>query len=273
MSARAIHDMSGRRGRPLVKVNCAALPETLIESELFGHEKGAFTGATLRRAGRFELADHGTIFLDEIGELPLPLQAKLLRVLQEGEFERLGGTRTEKVDVRVIAATNRDVFKMVQDGTFREDLYYRVSVFPLVLPPLRERKGDLPLLVKSFVERFARRMGRSIERVPAEVMARLEQYSWPGNVRELQNVIERAVILSPGPELFLEDRLTPSRPPPPTSALFTLEEVERRHILRVLDDVNWKITGKGGAAERLDMNPSTLRSRMAKLRIHRPESA
>ena len=272
--ARAVHDRSTRRDRPLVKVSCAALPEHLIESELFGHEKGAFTGATARRNGRFELADKGTIFLDEIGDLPLALQAKLLRVLQEGEFERLGSSRTQKVDVRVIAATNRDLAKGIEKGTFREDLYYRLNVFPITLPPLRDRVGDVPLLAQSFVETFSAKLGRPIDTIPAEVMDALERYAWPGNIRELQNIIERAVILSDGATLRLDDTLeTAHRPVESTGRATTLEDAERDHILKALEATNWKVRGTHGTAELLDINPSTLRSRMQKLGIERPEYA
>ena len=272
--ARAVHDRSTRRDRPLVKVSCAALPEHLIESELFGHEKGAFTGATARRIGRFELADKGTIFLDEIGDLPLALQAKLLRVLQEGEFERLGSSRTQKVDVRVIAATNRDLAKGIEKGTFREDLYYRLNVFPITLPPLRDRVGDVPLLAQRFVETFSAKLGRPIDTIPAEVMDALERYAWPGNIRELQNIIERAVILSDGATLRLDDTLeTAHRPVESTGRATTLEDAERDHILKALEATNWKVRGTHGTAELLDINPSTLRSRMQKLGIERPEYA
>jgi len=277
--ARAVHAASPRRERPLVKVNCAALPETLIESELFGHEKGAFTGATARRAGRFELADGGTIFLDEIGDLPLALQAKLLRVLQEGELERLGSPETRRVDVRVIAATNRDLAKRAAEGTFREDLYYRLNVVPLTLPPLRERAGDVRLLVEHVLARAAVRFGRPVPAVPEAVMAAFEAYAWPGNVRELANVVERAVILSDGPNLRLDEPLGAARPPTAAEATtgaaagVTMEEVERAHILHVLGTTGWRVRGDGGAAEVLGLNPSTLRSRMKKLGIERPQAS
>jgi transcriptional regulator with GAF, ATPase, and Fis domain len=264
--AHAIHDRSPRRDRPLVKVNCAALPPTLIESELFGHEKGAFTGATSARLGRFELADGGTLFLDEIGELPLDLQPKLLRVLQEGEFERVGGTRTHKVDVRVVAATNRDLIHAIGKGRFRDDLYYRVAAFPVHVPPLRERREDIPLLVWSIIERRQVTLGRRIDTVPKRVMDRLMHYGWPGNVRELQNVIERALILSPGPTLQLEE--LPGAPTPPTPD--RLDEIEREHILRILERCDWRINGEGNAAAVLGLEPSTLRSRMQKLGLRRP---
>jgi formate hydrogenlyase transcriptional activator len=290
--ARAVHSASARRERPLIKVNCAALPTGLIESELFGHERGAFTGATERRIGRFELANGGTIFLDEIGEMPLETQAKLLRVLQEHEFERLGGRQTLHADVRVIAATNRDLGRAIADGTFRSDLYYRLNVFPVHVPPLRERREDIPLLVHYFVARYAAKIGRRITRVPADAMARLTSYPWPGNVRELENVIERAVILSPGPDLQVAAEallaaapLPPAAPNPPAppaetsapgapvpagdGASFSLQETERRHILAVLKRTNWRIDGVSGAARLLEMNPSTLRSRIKKLGIRR----
>jgi len=264
--AHAIHDRSPRRGRALVKVNCAALPPTLIESELFGHEKGAFTGATATRPGRFELADGGTLFLDEIAELPLDLQPKLLRVLQEGEFQRLGGTRTHKVDVRVVAATNRDLVRAMSEGRFRDDLYYRVATFPIHVPPLRDRREDIPLLVWSIIERRQAALGHRIDTVPRRVMDALMHYGWPGNVRELQNVIERALILSPGPALRLEEPLAvPARPTPDR-----LDEIERKHILHMLDRCGWRINGEGNAAAVLGLEPSTLRSRMQKLGIRRP---
>ncbi len=283
--ARAIHNGSLRKHRPMVKVNCATLPANLIESELFGHEKGAFTGAVSGRVGRFEIADGSTIFLDEIGELPLDLQAKLLRVLQEGEFERLGSSRTLKVDVRVIAATNRDLEAAVRGGTFRADLFYRLYVFPVNVPPLRERKEDIPLLVSAFVRKESQRLGKNIETVSREAMEALQSYSWPGNIRELQSVIERAAIITQGPKLQLADDLgriagpeprsetTISAPLPSVNSdghLLTMEEVERRHVLNVLEKTRWRIHGKGGAAEVLGLNPNTLRSRLQKLGIQRP---
>jgi transcriptional regulator with GAF, ATPase, and Fis domain len=268
--ARAIHNRSTRKDRPLVKVNCAALPSTLIESELFGHEKGAFTGAFTRKVGRFELADAGTIFLDEIGELPLDLQAKLLRVLQEGEFERLGAVQTTRVDVRVIAATNRNLVRHVATGNFWEDLYYRLNVFPVTLPPLRERREDLPLLVWYFITRYQDRLGKTIERIPERTMAAFLAYHWPGNIRELANVIERALILSPGSTLIVDETLGASAPlGPALPPAQQLEEIERAHILAVLEACQWRIKGAGQAAERLGLHPSTLYSRMKKLGIAR----
>ena len=264
--ARAIHERSPRQARTFVRVNCAALPPTLIESELFGHERGAFTGATAARVGRFELADRGTLFLDEIGELPLELQPKLLRVLQTGEFERVGGTRTAKVDVRVVAATNRDLLRAIADGAFREDLYYRVAVFPISVPPLRARREDIPLLVWSIIERRQLDLGRHIERVPRRVMDALVSYAWPGNVRELENVIERALILSRGSTLQLAEPLTEAT----RSTGDRLETIEREHILRVLDRCGWRVHGDGNAADVLGLRPGTLRSRMQKLGIRRP---
>ncbi len=271
--ARALHELSARRGRTFVKLNCAAIPTGLLESELFGHERGAFTGAISQKVGRFELAHQGTLFLDEVGDIPPELQPKLLRVLQEQEFERLGGTRTIKVDVRLVAATHRDLARMVADGRFRQDLYYRLNVFPVVLPPLRERPDDVPRLVRHFTQRFARRMGRRVETIPTAVMEALVRYPWPGNVRELQNVIERAVILSPGPALQVPPSdLQPSAPPAPTPAAApaTLADAERDHILAVLRETGWVLGGPAGAAVRLGMKRTTLQSRMKKLGISRP---
>jgi transcriptional regulator with GAF, ATPase, and Fis domain len=265
--ARAIHNASSRGDRPLVKVNCATLPSNLIESELFGHEKGAFTGAQMKQIGRFELADGGTIFLDEIGELPLDLQVKLLRVLQDGEFERLGSSRTIKSDVRVIAATNRNLKEAVRKGRFREDLWYRLNVFPITVPPLRQRREDIPLLVKSFVQRFSMKMGKVITTIAPQETEALQNYSWPGNVRELENVIERAVIVSQGPALSVE---VPKTSESITGGKRALEEVDREHIVRVLEESGWRIEGKSGAAQILGLNPGTLRSRMKKLGIKRP---
>jgi transcriptional regulator with GAF, ATPase, and Fis domain len=267
--ARALHRRSGRRDRPFVVVNCAALPATLIESELFGRERGAFTGAHASQAGRFELAHRGTVFLDEIGELPLELQSRLLRVVQEGQLERLGSPRTVDVDLRVIAATNRDLSDEVRRGHFRRDLYYRLNVFPITLPALRERRSDIPILARHLVSRFARTLSRRIDTIPADVMRALETYDWPGNVRELENVIQRAIILSPGPTLSLGDAWVPMLEPVPIGESVTLLEVERRHIVNVLRTSHGRIEGAGGAAQVLGMKPSTLRSRMAKLGIGR----
>jgi formate hydrogenlyase transcriptional activator len=266
--ARAVHDRSQRKDRALVKVNCGSIPTGLVESELFGHEKGAFTGATQRRIGRFELAHGGTIFLDEVTELPLDTQVKLLRVLQEGEFERVGSSQTMKVDVRVIAATNRDLNEVVGKGSFRADLYYRLNVFPLEAPPLRERKGDIPLLVNFFLSRFGKKLGKEVRGVSQKSMDRLINYGWPGNIRELQNVIERAVVLARGPVVQVDDSLLSSvNDGVETSVIDTLENNERNHILRALTETAWVIHGKKGAAELLGINPSTLRSRMEKLGI------
>jgi len=285
--ARAVHNLSTRKDKPLIKLNCSALPTGLIESELFGHEKGAFTGAIERRIGRFELAHGGTIFLDEIGDVPPEVQVKLLRVLQEHEFERVGGTDTIKTDVRFIAATNRDLTKAIAAGAFRQDLYYRLNVFPIALPPLRARQEDIVLLVHYFVGRCAAKIGRKIAHVPRETMQRLMAYSWPGNVRELENVIERAVILSPGADLQVAPEMLLETPPAPGAQITpahiapssgndesaagsaALEDVERRHIVAVLTQAQWRIDGPRGAARLLNMNPSTLRSRLKKLGIRR----
>ncbi len=266
--ARAIHKNSRRKKRPLIKVNCAALPSDLIESELFGHERGAFTGAHARRIGRFEVADRATIFLDEIGELPPEIQVKLLRVLQDGEFERVGSSRTIKVDVRIIAATNRDLEQDVRNDVFRKDLWYRLNVFPITAPPLRDRLEDIPQLAAFFMNRFARKQGKTITTVPARIMEHLQQYSWPGNIRELENVIERAVINSAGPKLLLADEL---RAPQwqEDVAFKSLQEMERDYIIQVLEETNWKVSGKNSAAEILQLDRSTLRSRMKKLGIAR----
>ena len=268
--ARALHNLSLRKDRTLVKVNCAALPGNLIESELFGHEKGSFTGATSRRIGRFELADNGTIFLDEIGELPLELQSKLLRVLQEGEIERLGDSKTIKINVRVIAATHRDLKQMVEKGEFREDLFYRLSVFPLTLPSLRERKNDISLLVHYFVKKYANKMSKQINNISQTTMDKLQNYPWPGNVRELENIIERAVILSPKKSLHIPELQVPSNSKTSESdKLLPLIDMEKSHIIKVLKTTDWKISGEQGAAAILEMHPNTLRSRMNKLGIRR----
>ena len=266
--ARAIHGASARKDRPLIKVNCGALAPTLIESELFGHEKGAFTGAGARKAGRFEVANGGTIFLDEIGELPLESQVKLLRVIQENEFERLGGTKTIKVDVRIIAATNRNLKLQVESGRFREDLWYRLNVYPITVPLLRQRKEDIPLLVEHFVNRYAKKSGKTITSVSPRVMRSLQAHSWPGNVRELANVIERAVIHTQGSVLHVVDRFEQALEEPP-HVVRTLEEVEREYIIHILEDTGWRIEGPDGAARILGLNPSTLRTRMLKLGIQR----
>jgi chemotaxis protein methyltransferase CheR len=267
--ARAIHGLSMRKDRALVKMNCAALPSNLIESELFGHEKGAFTNAHSRRLGRFEIADGATLFLDEIGELPLELQPKLLRVIETGEFERLGSSDTIKVDVRIIAATNRNLEAEVSKGTFREDLWYRLNIFPITLPSLRERREDIPLLVTFFVDKITKRLGKSIDMVPIQVMDAMRSYHWPGNIRELENVLERAVINSSGPKLRLVDELkTPKKDV--TQAQRTLADVEREYILRVLEQTHWKVSGSNSAVEILGLDRSTLRARMRKLDIRKP---
>lgn len=271
--ARAIHSASSRRDKPLIKINCAALPTGLVESELFGHEKGAFTGAIARRTGRFELADGGTIFLDEVGEIPLEVQAKLLRALQEREIDRVGGKSPVRVDVRVIAATNRDLVAAVAQKTFREDLFYRLNVFPILLPALRERADDIPLLVQFLLDKFSARNGKQLEGVSWKSMERLKSYSWPGNVRELENVLERAVILADGPVVEIDETTLPESPEPSTplasEADASLESIERQHILSVLRQTNWVIEGPHGAAVRLELHPNTLRSRMKKLGIAR----
>ena len=269
--ARAIHNVSTRCGRSFVKLNCAAIPLDLLESELFGHEKGAFTGAIAQRIGRFEMADKGTLFLDEVGDIPPALQPKLLRVLQEQQFERLGSTHTRQVDVRLVAATNRDLTDMMKQGDFRTDLYYRLNVFPIRIPPLRERREDIPLLVEYFMEKFARRMGKRIETVPKATMQKLVDWPWPGNVRELQNMIERGVILSRGfvleiPLTELDQSAVPTRHD--NNGASTLEAFEREHILDALRDTGWVVAG---AAERLGLNRSTLNARMRKLEIRRPQ--
>jgi formate hydrogenlyase transcriptional activator len=270
--ARAIHERSSRNSKAFVKLNCAAIPTGLLESELFGHERGAFTGAIMQRVGRFELANHGTAFLDEIGEISLELQPKLLRVLQEKEFERLGSTRTIKTDARLVAATNRDLAACVEEGRFRADLFYRLNIFPIHVPPLRERPEDIPLLVRHFARHFARRMNRVIDTIPSETMETLVKHSWPGNIRELQNLIEHSVIVSPGPVLRaplagLQSHSLPNRD---GKRHRTLEEAEREHILSTLKETKWVISGPRGAAERLEMNRSTLQFRIRKLGIVRP---
>jgi PAS domain S-box-containing protein len=267
--ARAIHGLSLRKERALVKVNCATLPSTLIESELFGHEKGAFTDAHSRRVGRFEVSDGTTLFLDEIGELPLELQPKLLRVVQDGEFERLGSSHTIKIDARIIVATNRNLEEEVRRGRFRDDLWYRLNIFPITMPPLRDRLDDIPLLVDFYVKKISKRMGKSIEIIPTSVMNALQNYHWPGNVRELENVLERAVINSSGPKLRLVDELK-TKQKDLSTAQKTLEAVEREHIVRILEQTQWKVSGKNGAAEILGLNRSTLRARMRKLGILKP---
>jgi formate hydrogenlyase transcriptional activator len=275
--ARALHQLSPNHQRTFVKLNCAAIPSGLLESELFGHEKGAFTGAIAQKVGRFELAHQGTLFLDEVGDIPLELQPKLLRVLQEQEFERLGSTKTIRVRVRLVAATNRDLPRMVRDGQFRSDLYYRLNVFPILLPPLRERPEDIPRLVRHFTQTFARRMGRHVETIPADAMAALVRYAWPGNVRELENVIERAVILSPATALQIPvgDLKASAVQTIPTSNgnaddHVSLAEADREHILRTLRETDWILGGPKGAAARLGMKRTTLQSKMKKLGIARP---
>lgn len=265
--ARAIHNLSPRKERSLVKVNCGAIPTNLVESELFGHEKGSFTGASSKRIGRFELADGGTIFLDEVGELPADAQIKLLRVLQEREFDRVGSHKPTKVDVRVIASTNRDLQQAVKAGTFRADLLYRLNVFPIEVPPLRSRLSDIPLLVQFYARKFSKKLGKRLDDVSQVTMDRLAKSPWPGNVRELENVIERAAILSQGPLLQIDDAQLRSSAEPKPAASGTLEEVERAHIVQVLRDVGWVIEGPQGAARCLDLHPNTLRSRMQKLGI------
>jgi len=269
--ARAIHRRSPREKRPFIAVNCAALPGTLIESELFGYERGAFTGALQRRLGRFEVASGGTIFLDEISDLPGDVQGRLLRVLQEGTFERLGSSHTIRTDVRIVAATNRDLEAGVAAGSWRADLYYRLKVFPIEVPPLRERREDIPLLVWYFVSRKNATLRRTVARIPDRVMTAFERYNWPGNVRELENVIERALILSPGETLLVDEHTFGSHGKPrPESGIWRLADVERAHILGVLGECGWKVAGRGNAADRLGLNRSTLRSRMEKLGIRRP---
>jgi formate hydrogenlyase transcriptional activator len=275
--ARAIHELNSRRTKSLVKLNCAAVPAGLLESELFGHERGAFTGAVTRKTGRFELAHQGTLFLDEVGDIPLELQPKLLRVLQEQEFERVGSTQTTRVDARIVAATSRDLPQMVQDRQFRGDLFYRLNVFPIRVPALRERLEDIPLLVQHFVAQFARQMNKRIDTIPVEVMKALAAHSWPGNVRELQNFIERAVILShdhvlrpPLEELSSARQFQPLVAQPISTRANTLKEVEREHILLALREMDWVVGGPDGAARRLGLKRTTLTARMQKLGISRP---
>ena len=276
--ARMLHRQSSRENQALVTVNCAALPAELIESELFGHEKGAFTGAVNRKIGRFELADGATIFLDEIGDLPLHLQAKLLRVLQDHEYERLGSSTTRTVDARIIAATNRDLDQLIDQGMFREDLYYRLSIFPVRVPSLREHRSDIPLLVWFFIAELQGPLGKTIETIPTVAMDALTSYDWPGNIRELRNVIERAMILSPGTTLELENTFSsyhkPNHTPfiPQKGKSESLKDVERMHIIKVLEECNWKIRGEDGAAERLGLKRTTLQSRMKRLGIQRPSA-
>ena len=267
--ARAIHSQSTRKDRPLVKVNCAALSASLIESELFGHEKGAFTGATARKIGRFELADGATIFLDEIGELPLELQPKLLRVIQEGEIERLGSSKTIKVDVRIITATNRNMTEELEKGTFREDLWYRLNVFPITVPPLRQRKEDIPAMVEHFVGVFSKKVGKTITSISSATMKKFQHYSWPGNVRELANVIERAVVTVKGPVLHIADHFEQPHAGELPDSTETLEEMEKQYITRILDQTGWRIEGPDGAARILGLNPSTLRTRLVKLGLQK----
>jgi len=278
--ARAIHSSSGRADKPFIKINCAALPSGLVESELFGHERGAFSGAIQRRVGRFELANGGTIFLDEIGEVPAEVQVKLLRVLQEREFERVGGNQTLEADVRVIAATNRDLHKAMHEGEFRQDLFYRLNVFPVTLPPLRERAGDIPLLVRFFIQKYGPRVGRRVDAVDPETMQRLIDYQWPGNIRELENIVERALILATSSVFRIESEFLPAVAPVPASEAAAvhgpgdsagdLDSVQREHILETLRQVNWVLEGERGAARRLGMKPATLRHRMKRLGIARP---
>ena len=268
--ARALHNNSDRSNRSLVTVNCAALPSEMIESELFGHEKGAFTGAYTKKTGRFELAHQGTIFLDEIGEMPMNLQTKILRALQEGEFQRLGSSDTIHVDTRVIAATNRDLEKAVKNGEFREDLYYRLNVFPINVPPLRERKEDIPLLINHFIKKYAAKTGRQIKETSQKVMDRLMEYDWPGNIRELENVIERAIILSNNGRITIGSWI-PENKKMVQNTILTLEENERQHILRALNATNWRVSGEKGAAKLLGMKRTTLEARMKKLGITRPQ--
>ena len=267
--ARAVHDSSSRFARPFIKLNCAAIPFDLLESELFGHERGAFTGAIAQKVGRFELADKGTLFLDEVGDIPPGLQPKLLRVLQEQEFERLGSTRTHRVDVRLVAATNRNLAEMVKRNEFRSDLYYRLNVFPISLPPLRERREDIPALVTHFVELYGRRMGKQIEHIPPDTMSKLIAYQWPGNIRELQNFIERSVIVTSGDVLQPPLTSLNSATAAESTGEITMEDAERDHILKTLEHTRWVVSGPNGAAARLGIKRSTLYFRMQKLGISR----
>jgi formate hydrogenlyase transcriptional activator len=267
--ARAVHNLSPRCGRPFIKLNCAAIPFDLLESELFGHEKGAFTGAIAQKIGRFETADKGTLFLDEVGDIPPALQPKLLRVLQEQEFERLGDTRTHQVDVRLVAATNRNLAEMVKRNEFRSDLYYRLNVFPIALPPLRARREDIPALVEHFVENYARRMGKQIDQISAGTMAELTSYAWPGNIRELQNFIERSVIVSSGNVLQAPFATLRADVTSQTQDAVTLEDAERNHIRKILEETRWVVSGPNGAAARLGIKRSTLYFRMQKFGISR----
>ena len=267
--ARSIHRLSRRCGRPIIKVNCAALPANLIESELFGHEKGAFTGALSKKKGRFELADRGTLFLDEIGEMPIELQAKLLRVLQEGEFEPVGSAKTIKVDVRILAATNRDLQKEVEKGSFREDLYYRLNVFPINCIPLRDRKEDIPLLIRHFCKKFESKIGKQITHIPQKVIKQLQDYDFPGNIRELENFVERAIILSKNGKLEIGNWIPKTSRKPLTKEIITLDELQKQHIIKTLQHTSWRVSGEKGAAKLLGIKPTTLESRMKKLDIQR----
>jgi len=266
--ALAIHNKSNRKNKPFVKVNCASLPVNLIESELFGHEKGAFTGAVQRQIGRFELAHKGSIFLDEIGELPIEIQSKLLRVLQEGEFERIGSSKTIKVDVRIIAATNRNLEKQISKKLFRKDLYYRLNVYPITIAPLRDRITDIRLLAEHFVKQFNRKMGKKVNRISKKTIKQLQDYPWPGNIRELENIVERAIIISHSTSLVVEQLQKPNLSE--NDKLLPLAEYERQYIIKILEKTYWRVDGQNGAARILDMHPETLRSRMRKLDIKRP---
>ena len=268
--ATRLHELSGRRGRPMVRVNCAAIPATLMESELFGREKGAFTDAVARQIGRFELADRSTIFLDEIGDLPMEVQVKLLRVLEERQIERLGNPRGIHVDTRIVAATHRQLEPLIADGTFREDLFYRLNVFPVQIPALRERADDIPLLAWSFVEEFSQTLGKQIETIQPESMIALQRYAWPGNIRELRNVVERAMILATGPRLSIA---VPHAPASASTRSIRLVDVQKEHIRSVLQSVGWRIRGAGGAADRLGLPPTTLETRMSKLGLARPKAS